>query len=272
MNEQLEEKVEEQVQTMMAEREAYEAQLRREKERAETAARMKSAILNNMSHELRTPMASILGYAQILVHEADNQQNEFAQYILESGERLMNTLNDVLELSELEAKAAAPEAEEADLCRAAHRAADEHETTAIEKGLTMDRAIPNEPLTVTLDGLALERIIDILVENAVKYTEEGHVRVTVQRAEAGALLRVEDTGIGISDAFQPELFEPFHQERMDESREYQGEGLGLSIAKRLVDTAGGTIEVESTKGEGTQFTVRFPTTADRNDVESIPAS
>ena len=258
MNQELEAKVEAQVQARMDERAAYEAQLRAEKERAETAAKMKSAILNNMSHELRTPMASILGYAQLLADETPPHNEEFAQYIIQSGERLMSTLNDVLELSRLEAKVAGSTSAEVNVGAVVKEVLDEYAPQATRKGLDLERAIPEEALHVPLDAKALARVVGIVVDNAIKFTSEGHVRVEVARIDHGVAVRVEDTGIGIAEDFRSELFEPFHQERMENDREYGGEGLGLSIAKRLVDSAGGTIQVESTKGVGTRFSIRFP--------------
>ncbi|NBB73305.1 MAG: hypothetical protein GVY35_06440 [Bacteroidetes bacterium] len=260
LNVHLEDKVEEQLQTILEEREKYEARLRHEKERAEEAARLKSAILNNMSHEFRTPMTGILGYADILLDEVDEAYRDFAQTIHDYGERLMNTLDAVLELARLEAAATEPQKTSIDVGELAHGVAREVEHDAREHGLVFEADLPDAPLTAELDPTAFERVLRILTDNAVKFTPEGEVRLEVTAGPDSEVVRVHvhDTGVGISDDFRPHLFEPFRQESMGDQRAFEGNGLNLSIAKRLVDLIGGGITVESTKDVGTTFTVEMP--------------
>jgi ligand-binding sensor domain-containing protein/signal transduction histidine kinase len=271
LNAHLEDKVEEQLLTILREREKYEAQLRHEKERAEEAARLKSAILNNMSHEFRTPMTGILGYADILVDEVDEAYREFAQTIHDYGERLMNTLDAVLELARLEAAVAEPQKasiDVRDLTRGVIRDAEHH---AAEQGLSLHATLPDAPLQAELDPSAFERVLQILIDNAIKFTPDGEVHVEIAAGDDDTLhAHVRDTGIGISDDFRPFLFEPFRQESMGEQREFEGNGLNLSIAKRLVDLIGGDIHVESTKGVGSTFTVDVPQSDETEATAAVP--
>ena len=238
--------------------------LRQAKEEAEAAARTKSEILNNMSHELRTPLASILGFAGVLQEESEGQQEEFARRIARSGERLRQTLDSVLDLAQLEADGKNLEWRRVDVAQLARETADFFRPQAEEKGLDLEvkTSGPSEAVA-HLDEGALQRILTNLLSNAVKFTEEGSVTISVEAdpetTEAGAVrLRVEDTGIGISEAFLPNLFEDFKQESTGLSRTHEGSGLGLAITKRLVALMDGTIRVGSTRGEGSCFTVTFP--------------
>ena len=271
LNAHLEDKVEEQLQTILREREKYEAQLRHEKERAEEAARLKSAILNNMSHEFRTPMTGILGYADILIDEVDEAYSEFAQTIHDYGERLMNTLDAVLELARLEAAATEPQKASIDVAGLARAVVRDAERSATEKGLALHADLPDAPLMAELDPSAFERVLQILVDNAIKFTLEGTVHVEVMPGNGDTLhAHVRDTGVGISKDFRPHLFEPFRQESMGERREFEGNGLNLSIAKRLVDLIGGEIHVESTKGVGSTFTLAVPQSGEDEATASAP--
>ena len=271
LNTHLEDKVEEQLQTILSERKKYEAQLRHEKERAEEAARLKSAILNNMSHEFRTPMTGILGYADILIDEVDEAYSEFAQTIHDYGERLMNTLDAVLELARLEAAATEPQKASIDVTDLARSVVRGAERQATEQGLALHANLPDEPLMAELDPSAFERVLQILVDNAIKFTPEGEVHVEVAPGDDNTLqAHVRDTGVGISDDFRPHLFEPFRQESMGEQREFDGNGLNLSIAKRLVDLTGGDIQVDSTKGVGSTFTVAVPQSGEDEATAAVP--
>lgn len=258
LNKHLEQRVDAQLQTILQEREAYEAQLRTEKERAEEAARLKSAILNNVSHELRTPMTGILGYSDLLIDEGDDTVERFARKIHESGERLMETLNAILELSTLESAAAESAPETVAVDAVVHRVARRLRSHAEAKGLTLDVNVCATSTRAHIEEQSLARVVHVLVDNAVTFTDAGCVTVTVDDAGDGLRLRVRDTGIGISDTFMPHLFEPFEQEDMSDDRDVGGKGLNMSIAKRLVDLSGGSIRVESEKGVGTTVDVLLP--------------
>ena len=257
LNEGLEEEVQTQLTQKLRERERYEKELIDAKERAEESARFKSAILTNMSHEIRTPISGILGYAQILGEELEEPHREFADYIQQNGKRLMDTITSILDLSKIETDRFNIDYSRFDLRTAAREEAQLLKPLADSKGLALRTALSEQKVPVYLDRSVLSRILHNLVGNAIKFTEKGEVTIEADTEDAAVFLRVRDTGIGISDAFLPNLFTEFKQESGGLARSHEGSGLGLSITKRLVETMGGTISVESERGRGTIFTVEF---------------
>ncbi|WP_397546684.1 PAS domain S-box protein [Rhodothermus marinus] len=242
----------------------YEQELKRARAEAETAARLKAAFLANMSHEIRTPLNSILGFAELLDEQlaASGQESlrEFTGIIQRSGRRLLRLINDILELSRLEADRLVLRTEPCALHTIVKEAVAELEPLACQKGLTL--TVHTEAVPPVLgDPHRLHQIVTNLVGNALKYTEQGEVRVEVQETtEDGVrqvVLRVTDTGPGIDPDFLPHLFEPFQRAPSENDRS-EGSGLGLAITKRLVEQMNGRITVESAPGNGTTFTVTFP--------------
>ena len=225
---------------------------------AETSARLKAHILDNMSHEIRTPITSILGYAQLLAEELGEQHHEFVSYIRTNGQRLLGTLNSILDLSRIETGRVQLHPHRVSLGAAARSCAALFKPIAAECGigLRVEERVPS--VEASVDEAALDRILQNLVSNALKFTEEGEVVIGVAREGGQAVLTVRDTGIGIGDAFMPYLFEEFRQESAGLARSHEGSGLGLAITHRLVEAMQGTIAVESVQGRGTLFTVRFP--------------
>ncbi len=240
------------------ERERYENELITARDRAEEMARLKSAFLTNMSHEIRTPIAGIMGFAQVLNDEAPENLREFTGLIQEAANRLLNTINSVLELARLESGRLTLEAKPIDMGPCVVETARLIEPLAVRKGIRLLTEVPSEPVIARLDRASLERIVNNLVGNAIKFTDRGHVKVSVTGDERNARLEVTDTGVGIAADFLPNLFDEFRQEQMDANREHEGSGLGLAITKKLVDRMGGFIDVESEKGKGTKFIVQFP--------------
>ncbi|MDX1530451.1 MAG: PAS domain S-box protein, partial [Rhodothermales bacterium] len=244
---------------------AEEARVRSEEARraAEDAARLKSALLANMSHEIRTPLTGIIGFAEVLAEEVQGEQGEFARLIGRNGRRLMNTLDSVLDLAQIEAGRYRLVPDVLDLGAAASEAVSLFHLQAEAKGIGLRVEAPATPVRALADASALARVIINLVSNAVKFTSEGAVTVTVRGVEeapghGAAEVRVADSGVGIADAFLPNVFEEFRQESEGEARYFEGSGLGLSITRRLVEMMGGSIAVESEKGIGSTFTVRLP--------------
>ena len=235
-------------------------QLVEAKEEAESASRLKSALLANMSHEIRTPLTSIIGFSEILSSELDGPHGRFADRVHSSSNRLMETLNSVLQLSKLEANLETPDPAPVDLVHEMRDVMEMLEARAAEAQVTLTLDAPSHPVRIQSDRAALCRIAMNLVGNAIKFTEtDGRVQVCVQESEdAGAVLEVEDTGIGIGPDFQSRLFDAFTQESSGLQREHEGSGLGLALVDRLVQLLGGQIEVESAKGEGTLFRVVLP--------------
>ncbi len=247
----------------VTQRKQFEAKLVEAKEQAEAMAKLKTTMLANMSHEIRTPLTTILGFASVLAEEATGELEEFAQMIYQSSSRLMDTLRSVLDLAQLESESLDLDLQTMDLGQAVENEVRLLRTLAEQKNLVLDVDLPDDPIEVQLDRTCLSRIIHNLVSNAVKFTEEGHIAIRVSRALSEARIQVQDTGTGIDEAFMPALFETFKQESSGIGRMHEGIGLGLAITKRLVDIMNGHIEVESTKGAGTTFTITFP-------LDSIP--
>jgi len=252
------------IQNDISELVAREQELERARAEAETAARLKAAFLANMSHEIRTPLNSILGFAELLDEQLAasglESLREFTGIIQRSGRRLLRLINDILELSRLEADRLVLRTEPCALHTIVEEAVAELHPQAAQKGLALvvrAEAVP----PVSGDPRRLHQIVTNLVGNALKYTEQGEVRVELQETtEDGVrqvVLRVADTGSGIDPDFLPHLFEPFQRAPSENDRS-EGSGLGLAITKRLVEQMNGRITVESAPGKGTTFTVTFP--------------
>lgn len=249
----------------ITEQKEYEEQLREAKEAAEEADRLKTAMLANMSHELRTPLTAITGYADMLKNTLEGQPELFAEKIQHGGNRLSNTLESVLDFSELEAGTRELERSPVDLAAIAEEGADRHRSSAKDASLSMELDRPDGPVWAHSNDAALHRIADNLIDNAIKFTlEDGQVAVHVREEDETVVLEVEDTGIGIDEDALPQVFEAFRQESEGMAREYEGTGLGLSIVNELVDALDGQIEVDTKKGEGTQFVVRLPSASEEH--------
>ena len=235
-----------------------ELELKAAKEEAEEMSRLKSAFLANVSHEIRTPLTSIIGFAEVLVDEVPSAHQDGAEKILQSGHRLKRTLDSVLDLSMIEAGEFSLDCRDCDVAGEVRQRVELLRPTAERKGVTLTVDAPDAEVEAYLDPNCLDRILTNLLTNAIKFTEEGRIEVQL-RADADTLVvQVADTGIGISDEFESDLFEAFKQESGGLQREHGGTGLGLSITKELVDMMEGDIYVESEKGAGTTFTVQLP--------------
>ncbi|MFB3131851.1 MAG: histidine kinase dimerization/phospho-acceptor domain-containing protein, partial [Rhodothermales bacterium] len=180
-----------------------------EKERAEEMARLKTAFLNNISHEFRTPLTGILGYAQILNEEVDEDLREFTQIIEESGQRLMNTLNAVLDLAQLESEEMELKQKVLNVAGEVEQVVRLHQPMAEKKKLSLVVNPQVGDAWAALDPSCLKHIVNILVGNAIKFTDEGGVTVEVTTDEQRVFIRVRDTGVGISEEFVPHLFSEF---------------------------------------------------------------
>ena len=237
-----------------------EEELRKAKEAAEEAAQLKSAMLANMSHEVRTPLTSITGFAKVLEEEGTEADVEkFSELIAKSGRRLLNTLDSVLQLSKLEAGGRSLDRQRVDLTEEARTIVTEQRARPEAEEINISTETASRPVYGDCDPTAVQRIMTNLVGNAIKFTGPGDdVTVRVYRKDDHACLEVEDTGVGIADSFQDEMFEAFKQESSGLAREYEGSGLGLSLVKELVDRHNGTLDVDSAPGSGTTITVRLP--------------
>jgi PAS domain S-box-containing protein len=241
----------------LTEQRAIRAELHASKVRAEDLLDLKSSFLNNMSHELRTPLVSILGFAELLTDETDGEVGEIAATIHRSAKRLHDTLGSVLDLAQLESGSVQFEPEVVDVGAEMKRTVNQLRPAAESKGLAV-RVKTSPDAHVLANTVAVRRVLTHLLTNAIKFTERGGVGLDVEADSHRVLVRVSDTGIGISSEFLPYLFGEFEQASMGMDRSYEGSGLGLSITKRLVDLMGGRIMVHSSKEEGTTFVVAFP--------------
>lgn len=233
--------------------------LRAAKEEAEEANRMKSVLLSNINHEFRTPLTSIISFSK-LIQESPEVAETFGDRILDSGERLLHTLNTVMDFAELEGGQASLTPKEFDLRSVVHSVADDFRESIKRKDLSLSIDRPADPIRVVLDRHYVKRICTHLMSNAVKFTEEGDGEITVgvRSDDSTVHLWVDDPGIGIAPSFLPNVYDEFTQSSSGNDRTHEGNGLGLTITKRLVDGMDGSIDIDSTPGEGTCVTVRLP--------------
>jgi PAS domain S-box-containing protein len=246
----------------VTERKAYERGLIEAKERAEDMNRMKTSFLANMSHEIRTPLTSIIGYASLIANEVNGKALEFAELIRAGADRLMDTLISVLDFAQLEGGTIRVHEEAIDLRNELDQIYLLYRRRYKGKGvaLKVERVDP-ELSAVRLDKRALGRIVINLVDNALKFTDAtGSVKIRAwgDRDADTVVVQVSDTGVGIDPAFLPNIFDAFKQQSEGLSRKFGGNGLGLAITHKLVGLMDGKIDVDSTVGEGTTFTVTLP--------------
>lgn len=233
---------------------------------AEEANRAKSAFLANMSHEIRTPLTSIIGFAEAVGTEANaldlptsSPLETHADLIAQSGKRLMDTLEGILNLSKLESGRMELSPEAIDLTEEARRTVEELRPEAEAEEVDLQVQSAGSPVRAMVDEAGIQVVARNLVSNAIKYAgDNGRIRIRAYREDEQALLEVEDNGIGMEPEVAEELFEPFRQASEGLDRKYEGSGVGLAVTQKTIEQMGGSIEVETEKGEGSCFTVRLP--------------
>lgn len=256
------------IQKDMTEHKLINDQLIEEKEKAEAANVAKSQFLANMSHEIRTPMNSILGFSEIMLNTTtDTNQKQYLKTILNSGQALMLLINDILDLSKIEAGKLEVSPGFTDIKSLMTEMKQIFIPKTEEKNLKfIVKLDPEMPESIFIDEVRLRQILLNLIGNAVKFTHSGgitvYTRIEKQKdKEYDFIIDIEDTGIGINPKDQQRIFESFTQQQGQDNKKYGGTGLGLSISKRLCELMNGAIGVTSTPGEGSCFTLRFKNVA-----------
>jgi len=248
----------------VTEQERRKQALRRAEEEIEEADRLKSALLANMNHEIRTPLTAIIGFAEAIGTSASEMDlpehtplTGYADLIEQSGKRLLDTFEDILDLSQLEAGQMELGIETVDLAEQARRAVQECGANAQDKEIDVRLEATSVPARANENGVqvALQNLLD----NAIKYTADGGtVWVRTRPEPRTAVLEVEDDGAGMEPETVDQLFEPFRQASTGMAREYEGAGVGLAVTKEATEQMGGAIEVETEPGAGSRFLIRFP--------------
>ncbi|TLS49990.1 HAMP domain-containing histidine kinase [Paenibacillus antri] len=215
----------------------------------------------NVSHELRTPITYLEGYAKVLsdeLYETEEEKQKYLAIIRQESFRLNRLIHDLFELAKMEEGQLNLTLERVDLKEIVESAVEKVRLRAREKGLSILSSLEDDIPPIIADGLRMEQVLLNLLENAVRYTEEGSIQVRLRNGESGCQLTVEDTGVGIPTDELPYIFERFYRVEKSRSRQYGGTGLGLAITRKLVELQGGTIEVFSQVAAGTRVVITFP--------------
>ncbi|RMF06607.1 MAG: sensor histidine kinase [Candidatus Neomarinimicrobiota bacterium] len=229
--------------------------------KAEQSEKVKSLFLANMSHEIRTPLNSIIGFSELIENLTkdylDEEQQFFFRAIRQNGERLMRTVHEILDISQIESGTFQLKVEELDLVSKVREVADTYRKAAEEKGLTFTLTCSLDEAPLYADPYCIYQALSNLVDNAVKFTPEGEVAVRLEPDGEEYRLEITDTGVGMSSEYLQNLYSIFSQESVGYTKKFQGVGLGLAITKRYLDLNRVRFRVRSEQGKGTVFTVWF---------------
>ncbi|NOY06878.1 MAG: PAS domain-containing protein [Chlorobi bacterium] len=247
----------------ITERVQREREITRAKEEAERANRVRSEFIANLSHEIRTPLNIVAGYATILRmkhgSELGEEEQEIYSTIDEASDRLMNTVEKILDVSRFRSEDFRMELTEVSLTQIFNDLNYEFARIAKKKKLELNIYLPEKEIYVHADQHAMRRALKEILENAVKFTSEGKIEIKAMKTTDDTVeISIEDTGIGIGSVFKEYAFDEFTQEEGGYSRPYEGTGLGLALAKNFIELCGGKIELESEKGKGTKVKIRLP--------------
>ncbi|QGY44095.1 response regulator [Maribellus comscasis] len=240
-----------------------------QRKQVEEANKLKSEFLSNMSHELRTPLNSIMALSKVLLEQAktklNEEENNYLEIIERNGRRLLAIINDILDLSKIEAGKMDVILQNVSITSLLYTTAENLQTLAEKKKLTLDvRVLKDLPMVVT-DEFRLHQVLTNVIGNAIKFTESGDVTVSASYDAEFVKIKIKDTGIGISEEMLEHIFDEFRQVDGSISRRYEGTGLGLAIAKKIMLILGGNISVTSKLGYGSEFTLSLPMKKETED-------
>ncbi|MBD3410511.1 MAG: response regulator [Ignavibacteriales bacterium] len=254
-------------------------ELKRAKERAERADRLKTEFLMQMSHEVRTPINTMISFAGLLDMQTEDMQTEELREsigaIENGGKRLARTFDLIMAMAQLQSSSHEYRPERFDLRTVLGPVVDRYRKEAERRGIELEYRVESDDLSMEGDADMIATALENVVDNAVRFTREGKVEITLRREGDRVRFESRDTGVGISENFIPSLYEPFTQEEQGFSRPFEGTGLGLPLAKRYLDIHNADIDVESVKGDGTVFSILFAENAPdenqarQNAVESV---
>jgi signal transduction histidine kinase/DNA-binding response OmpR family regulator/HAMP domain-containing protein len=233
-----------------------------QRKQVETANQMKSEFLSNMSHELRTPLNSIMALSRVLIMQANNrlthEENNYLEIVERNGKRLLSLINDILDLSKIEAGRMEVLPASISLVTLLQMIKDNLQSLSEKRGLILTLDFPADMPKIETDESKLYQILTNIVGNAIKFTEKGKVDILVKHNSENVFIEVKDTGIGISEKMLPHIFDEFKQADGSTSRQFEGTGLGLAIANKIIKILGGDITVKSKLGKGSVFTIVLP--------------
>lgn len=233
-----------------------------QKKQLESANKLKSEFLSNMSHELRTPLNSIMALSRVLLIQAkdklSDEENSYLEIIERNGKNLLSLINDILDLSKIEAGKMETMTSTISIGAIARMVKESMQSLAVEKVLKLNLKVADNLPKVETDEVKFHQALLNIVSNAVKFTEKGNVDILVEQSSEDIIVKVKDSGIGISEEMLSHVFDEFRQVDGTSSRKYEGTGLGLSIASKLLLVLGGNISVQSELGKGSVFTITVP--------------
>ena len=237
-------------------------ELESQKMQVMTANRLKSEFLSNMSHELRTPLNSIMALSSVLITDTKSKLNKdesnYLSIIERNGKRLLNLINDILDLSKIEAGKIEIIPAYISIENLIKLVTENVQSISDNKGISINLEIPKNLPRIQTDESRLHQVLINIVSNAIKFTDKGSVDIIVKNQQNNIIIEIKDTGIGISENILPHVFDEFRQADGTSSRKYEGTGLGLAIARKMIEILGGSISAESELGIGSTFSVSIP--------------